>query len=169
MACDFYRRWDEDLDLLASMGLNAFRFSVAWPRVQPDGCGAPNQAGLDFYRKLVEGLRQREITPAITLHHWDLPQVLEDKGGWARRDTSQRFAEFAQIVATTIDDPDVLWITLNEPQQVAHQGYRIGTHAPGRKNDGARGRGHTPSTARPRPRAPAIEKHAARRASRDLA
>ncbi|HEX2703874.1 MAG TPA: GH1 family beta-glucosidase [Solirubrobacteraceae bacterium] len=131
IACDFYHRWESDLDLLAAIGLNAFRFSVAWPRVQPTGRGEINQAGLDFYRALVNGLREREITPAITLYHWDLPQSLEDDGGWANRDTAQRFAEFARIVAEAIGDAGGLWLTLNEPQQVAHQGYRVGTHAPG--------------------------------------
>jgi beta-glucosidase len=131
IACDFYHRWENDLDLLAAIGLNAFRFSVAWPRVQPTGRGEINQAGLDFYRALVDGLRERDITPAITLYHWDLPQALEDDGGWANRDTAQRFAEFARIVAAAIGDASGLWLTLNEPQQVAHQGYRVGTHAPG--------------------------------------
>ena len=131
IACDFYHRWESDLDLLAAIGLNAFRFSIAWPRVQPTGRGAVNQPGLDFYRALVEGLRARDITPAITLYHWDLPQPLEDAGGWANRDTAQRFAEYAQIVASALGDADAIWITVNEPQVVANQGYRIGTHAPG--------------------------------------
>ena len=135
IACDFYHRWESDLDLLAAIGLNAFRFSIAWPRVQPTGRGAVNQPGLDFYRALVEGLRARDITPAITLYHWDLPQPLEDAGGWANRDTAQRFAEYAQIVASALGDPDAIWITVNEPQVVANQGYRTGTHAPGRTDD----------------------------------
>src|SRR5579871_2315112 len=131
VACDFYHRWEGDLDLLAAIGLNAFRFSVAWPRVQPTGRGAANRAGLDFYRGLVDGLIRRGITPAITLHHWDLPQALEDAGGWASRETAKRFAEYAAIVATALGDTGGLWITLNEPQQIANQGYRVGTHAPG--------------------------------------
>jgi beta-glucosidase len=135
VACDFYHRWEQDLDLLSTIGLSAFRFSVAWPRVQPTGRGEINQAGLDFYRALVDGLAQREITPAITLYHWDLPQALEDDGGWANRDTAERFAEYVRIVAEAIGDAGGLWLTLNEPQQVAHQGYRVGTHAPGLKDD----------------------------------
>ena len=131
VACDFYHRYEEDLELIAGLGLSAFRFSIAWPRVQPDGRGAINQAGLDFYRALVDGLLARGVTPAITLFHWDLPQALEDRGGWAVRDTAERFADYAAIVAGALGDAEALWITLNEPQQVAHQGYRIGTHAPG--------------------------------------
>jgi beta-glucosidase len=135
IACDFYHRYAEDLDLLAALGMNAFRFSIAWPRVQPTGRGAVNQPGLDFYRALVEGLRERGITPAITLYHWDLPQPLEDAGGWGSRDTAHRFAEYAQIVASALGDSGALWITMNEPQVVASQGYRTGTHAPGHRDD----------------------------------
>jgi beta-glucosidase len=135
VACDFYHRWREDLDLLVGLSLDSLRFSVSWSRVQPLGHGAINQPGLDFYRALVAGMRERDITPAITLHHWDLPQALQDDGGWANRDTAERFAEFAQIVAEAIGDAGGLWMTLNEPQQVVHQGYREGTHAPGLKDD----------------------------------
>ena len=136
VACDFYNRWEEDLDLLVSLGLNAFRFSIAWPRIQPEGRGAPNQRGIDFYRKLVDGLRGRGITPAITLYHWDLPQALEDAGGWPNREIAERFGEFAQIMASALQDADAMWMTLNEPLQSVHQGYRVGTHAPGH-TDGA--------------------------------
>jgi beta-glucosidase len=135
IACDFYHRWQDDLDLISAMGMSSFRFSIAWPRVQPSGRGAVNQPGLDFYRALVDGLRAREITPAITLYHWDLPQPLEDAGGWGSRDTPLRFAEYAGIVAAALGDADALWITLNEPQVVANQGYRIGIHAPGKSDD----------------------------------
>jgi beta-glucosidase len=135
IACDFYHRAEDDLDVMASLGLGAFRFSVSWPRVQPTGRGAVNQPGLDFYRSLVEGLRARNIAPTITLYHWDLPQALEDAGGWAKRDTAQRFADYAQIVAEALGDVGGMWITINEPQVVAHQGYRIGTHAPGRTDE----------------------------------
>jgi beta-glucosidase len=135
IACDFYHRYAEDLDTMASLGLGAFRFSVSWSRVQPDGRGAVNQPGLDFYRSLVEGLHERDIVPAVTLYHWDLPQTLEDAGGWANRDTAERFAEYAQIVAEAIGDPAAMWITLNEPQVVANQGYRTGVHAPGIRDD----------------------------------
>ena len=127
---------EEDLDLLASLGLHAFRFSIAWPRIQADGRGAPNQRGIDFYRRLVDGLRTTAAsTPAITLYHWDLPQALEDEGGWAERETAERFGEFAQIVADALNDAAALWMTLNEPIQVAHQGYRVGTHAPGHRDN----------------------------------
>ena len=135
IACDFYHRFEGDLDLIAALGLNAFRFSIAWPRVQPTGRGAVNQPGLDFYRALLEGLRAREIMPAITLYHWDLPQPLEDAGGWASRDTALRFAEYAQIVAAALGDEEAMWITVNEPQVVANQGYRSGIHAPGKADD----------------------------------
>jgi beta-glucosidase len=135
VACDFYNRTEEDLGLIEALGFGSFRFSVAWPRVQPSGRGAVNQAGLDFYRSLVDGLRSRGIVPAITLHHWDLPQALEDLGGWGNRDTAERFADYAQIVGEAIGDGDAMWITLNEPQVVAHQGHRIGTHAPGHTDD----------------------------------
>jgi beta-glucosidase len=135
IACDFYHRSEEDLDLLKELGLGAFRFSISWPRVQPSGRGAVNQRGLDFYRSLVDGLRSRNLEPAITLYHWDLPQMLEDSGGWAQRDTAERFADYAQIVAEAIGDVGGMWITLNEPQVVAHQGYRIGVHAPGHADD----------------------------------
>jgi beta-glucosidase len=135
VACDFYHRLESDLDLLSEIGLNAFRFSISWPRVQPTGRGPANETGLDFYRRLVDGLRLRDILPAVTLYHWDLPQELEDLGGWAVRDTSERFAEFAEIVAGALGDAGGLWITLNEPQVVANQGYRIGTHAPGHLDD----------------------------------
>jgi beta-glucosidase len=131
IACDFYNRSDEDLDLLVALGVAAFRFSVAWPRIQPNGRGVANQVGLDFYRSLVERLLARNIEPALTLFHWDLPQTLEDEGGWANRDTAERFAEYAQIVAEAIGDFGGLWITLNEPQVVASHGYRTGEHAPG--------------------------------------
>jgi beta-glucosidase len=112
VACDFYHRWEADLDLLASLNLTAFRFSISWSRVQPDGRGPINQPGLDFYRRLVDGLRTRAIDPAATLFHWDLPQALEDAGGWGNRDTSERFADFAGIMAEAL-------------------GYRIGVFAPG--------------------------------------
>jgi beta-glucosidase len=135
IACDFYHRAGADLDLLDEIGLNAFRFSVAWPRIQPDGSGAPNSRGLDFYRSLAEQLCDRDIVPAITLYHWDMPQRLEDAGGWANRDTAHRFAEYAGIVAAALGDLGGIWITINEPQVVAHQGYRIGTHAPGHCED----------------------------------
>jgi beta-glucosidase len=135
IACDFYHRSGEDLDRLAGLGLAAFRFSISWPRVRPSGRGEVNQRGIDFYRSLVERLLVRNIEPTITLYHWDLPQSLEDAGGWANRDTAEHFAEYAQIVAEAIGDVGGMWITVNEPQVVAHEGYRIGVHAPGHTDD----------------------------------
>jgi len=135
IACDFYHRSEDDLDRLKALGLAAFRFSVSWPRLQAEGRGAVNQRGLDFYRSLVDGLLARAIEPTITLYHWDLPQALEDEGGWAKRDTAERFAEYAEIVAEAIGDVGGMWITVNEPQVVAHEGYRIGMHAPGHRDD----------------------------------
>ncbi len=132
IACDSYHRYEEDLDLLSALGVGAYRFSVAWPRVQPTGRGPVNQRGLDYYRALVTGLRGRGIVPVATAYHWDLPQALEDEGGWANRDTAKRFAEYAEVLARALGDEVGMWITLNEPHQAANQGYRIGTHAPGK-------------------------------------
>ena len=134
IACDHYHRIEEDLDLMASLGLQAYRFSVAWPRVQPEGSGTVNQKGLDFYRRLVDGLRQRSIEPMLTLYHWDLPQALEDRGGWTSRETSERFAEYTGIVYEALADSVGFWITLNEPWVSAWMGYGTGAHAPGRKS-----------------------------------
>jgi beta-glucosidase len=132
IACDHYHRWEQDVSLMARLGLNSYRLSVAWPRVQPDGSGALNQPGLDFYRRLVDRLVGHGIAPVVTLYHWDLPQTLEDAGGWANRDTAGRFAEYAYEVVRALGDGVVLWITLNEPWVSAHLGYGDGTHAPGR-------------------------------------
>jgi len=131
IACDAYHRSSDDLDLMASLGLQAYRFSIAWPRIQPTGKGPANQPALDHYRALVDGLRTRGIAPAVTLYHWDLPQSLEDAGGWPERETAERFAEYAAIVGEALGDAVALWITLNEPEVVANQGYRTGRHAPG--------------------------------------
>jgi len=135
IACNSYHRVEDDLDLLSELGVGAYRFSVAWPRVQPFGRGPVNRAGLDYYRLLVDGLRRRDILPVATLYHWDLPQALEDAGGWASRDTALRFAEYAELLAIALGDDVGMWLTLNEPQVAANQGYRIGTHAPGHTND----------------------------------
>ncbi|WP_433357552.1 GH1 family beta-glucosidase [Microtetraspora malaysiensis] len=131
-ACDHYHRWPEDVALMADAGLNAYRFSVAWPRIQPTGRGAVNQAGLDFYDRLVDGLCEKGITPALTLFHWDLPQALEDQGGWLNRDTSRYFADYAAIMAERLADRVPMWITLNEPFVHMTFGYALGVHAPGR-------------------------------------
>jgi beta-glucosidase len=131
IACDSYHRSGEDLDLLAELGVGAYRFSLSWPRIQPDGRGAVNQAGIDYYRRLAEGLRERGITPVVTLYHWDLPQPLQDKGGWAARDIGEIFADFAAIAGRSLGDLVERWITINEPLIVANLGYREGLHAPG--------------------------------------
>jgi len=134
VACDHYHRWPEDLDLLAELGVDAYRLSVAWPRVIPDGAGAVNQKGLDFYRALVDGLLARGITPFVTLYHWDLPQVLQDRGGWPVRDTAYAFADYASVVAAALGDRVVNWTTLNEPLCSAWLGHLDGVMAPGIKN-----------------------------------
>lgn len=131
IACDHYHRTDEDLDLLVDVGVNAYRFSVAWPRVVPDGRGPVNQKGLDFYRRLVDELRSRNISPMATLYHWDLPQGLQDTGGWEKRDTASRFAEYTAVVADELGDVVDRWITLNEPWCSAFVGHLEGRHAPG--------------------------------------
>ena len=136
IACDSYHRLDEDLDLLSELGVGAYRFSVAWSRVQPTGSGASNQRGLDYYRSLIEGLRARGIIPVATAYHWELPQALEDVGGWANRDTAYRFAEYAEVLARALGDQVGMWLTMNEPMQTANQGYRTGTHAPGKTDLG---------------------------------
>jgi beta-glucosidase len=131
IACDSYHRYPEDADLLRSLGLSAYRFSVSWPRVFPSGAGQLNQAGLDYYKRLLDALGERGITAAATLFHWDLPQALQDLGGWAVRDTAYQFADYASAVAEALGDRVARWITLNEPLVVAHNGHRIGVHAPG--------------------------------------
>jgi beta-glucosidase len=131
IACDHYHRMDEDLDLLAELNVAAYRFSIAWPRVQPTGSGPANQKGLDFYRRLVDGLRERNIEPTVTLYHWDLPQPLEDKGGWWVRETAERYAEYVDIVARALGSDVERWITLNEPWCSSWLGYGAGRHAPG--------------------------------------
>jgi beta-glucosidase len=136
IACDHYHRYRDDVRLMSELGLTAYRFSVAWPRVQPDGRGAPNQAGLDFYRRLVDELLDHDVEPWLTLYHWDLPQPLEDAGGWPERDTAARFAEYALLVHHALGDRVKYWTTLNEPWCSAFLGYGSGEHAPGRR-DGA--------------------------------
>ncbi|HZP54861.1 GH1 family beta-glucosidase [Actinocrinis sp.] len=132
VAADHYHRWPEDVGLLAELGANAYRFSIAWPRIQPSGSGAANPRGLDFYDQLVDALAERGITPVPTLFHWDLPQALEDEGGWLNRQTAYRFAEYTALVADRLGDRVKLWITLNEPFIHMSLGYALGMHAPGR-------------------------------------
>jgi beta-glucosidase len=131
IACDSYRQWREDVDLIQSLGHAAYRFSIAWPRVLPDGRGRVNQAGLDHYRALVDELLQRNITPMVTLYHWDLPQVLQDNGGWTERGIVDAFVEYAQTVAAALGDRVPFWITFNEPWVASFLGYGLGVHAPG--------------------------------------
>jgi len=132
VACDHYHRWRQDVALLGDLGVGAYRFSIAWPRVQPDGSGPINAKGLDFYDGLVDALLEHGITAVPTLFHWDLPQALEDAGGWLNRETSYRFAEYAAAVADRLGDRVSRWITLNEPIVHMAEGYAFGTHAPGR-------------------------------------
>ncbi|TDD91353.1 GH1 family beta-glucosidase [Actinomadura rubrisoli] len=132
IACDHYHRWPEDVALLAGLGVSSYRFSIAWPRVQPSGSGPVNAKGLDFYDRLVDGLLANGISPAATLFHWDLPQLLEDAGGWMNRDTAYRFAEFACLAAERLADRVGMWMTLNEPVVVMAYGYAFGVYAPGR-------------------------------------
>ena len=131
VACDHYHRWESDLDLMASLGLESYRFSIAWPRVQPDGRGALNPRGLAFYRRLIEGCLERGIEPVATLYHWDLPQARQEAGGWAARDTALRFAEYAAHMAAELGDVVQGWITHNEPWVVAILGHAVGRKAPG--------------------------------------
>jgi beta-glucosidase len=135
VADDHYHRLESDLDLIASLGLGAYRFSIAWPRIQPTGRGQANEAGLDFYRRLVDGLIDRGVTPVATLYHWDLPQALEDEGGWRNRDTAYAFADYARIVGQALGDRVVIWTTLNEPWCSAFLGHGSGEHAPGRSDN----------------------------------
>ncbi|WP_224360760.1 GH1 family beta-glucosidase [Hyalangium versicolor] len=134
VACDHYHRLEEDLDLLVTLGVNAYRFSVAWPRIQPTGRGATNPKGLDFYDRMVDGLRARGIKPHLTLYHWDLPQALQDEGGWGNPDTARRFADFSEVVARRLGDRVESLCTFNEPWVVATLGHEKGIFAPGLKD-----------------------------------
>src|SRR5579875_668097 len=131
-AADHYHRWREDVELMAGLGVTAYRFSVAWPRIQPDGRGPASPRGLDFYDRLTDALAERGIAPVPTLFHWDLPQPLEDGGGWMSRDTASAFADYASLVAERLSDRVPMFITLNEPFVVTVLGYALGLHAPGR-------------------------------------
>ncbi len=132
VADDHYHRWREDVELMARLGVGAYRFSIAWPRIQPTGRGPANPAGLDFYERLTDALLARGITPVPTLYHWDLPEPLQSEGGWLARETAARFAEYAGLAAGRLADRIPLWITLNEPFVVTAYGYALGFHAPGR-------------------------------------
>src|SRR5580704_13846093 len=131
VACDSYYRYPEDIAVLKRLGAGAYRLSLSWPRIQPSGRGAANAKGLDYYNRVIDGLLEAGIQPAVTLYHWDLPQALQDEGGWANRDIADWFAEFAGIAGEAFGDRVPKWITLNEPWVAAHVGYRDGRHAPG--------------------------------------
>jgi beta-glucosidase len=132
VAADHYHRWPQDVALMADLGISTYRFSIGWPRVQPGGSGPANAAGLDFYDRLTDALLAAGITPMPTLFHWDLPQPLEDAGGWLARDTAARFADYASLAAERLADRIGAWITLNEPFVVMAFGYALGMHAPGK-------------------------------------
>jgi beta-glucosidase len=131
VACDHYHRWPEDVELMRELGVDAYRFSIAWPRIIPEGVGPVNQAGLDFYDRLVDGLLEAGVTPYPTLYHWDLPQALEDDGGWLTRETAEAFADYAETVVARLGDRVEDWMTLNEPWCSSLLGYMAGFHAPG--------------------------------------
>ena len=135
-ACGSWNRAEEDLDLVAGLGASWYRFSVAWPRIQADGRGPAIATGLDYYDGLVDGCLARGIQPMATLYHWDLPQALEDAGGWLSRETAEAFAAYAALVAERLGDRVEAWATLNEPWCSAYLGYAAGVHAPGRQLDG---------------------------------
>jgi beta-glucosidase len=134
VACDHYRRYGEDVALMRALGLTAYRFSTAWSRVLPQGRGAVNAAGLDFYDRLVDALLAAGIEPMLTLYHWDLPAALDDRGGWLNPDVAGWFADYASIMVRKLDDRVTLWVTLNEPWVVADGGYLHGALAPGHRN-----------------------------------
>ncbi|MEO7522068.1 MAG: family 1 glycosylhydrolase [Gemmatimonas sp.] len=134
VACDHYHRVNEDVALLRDMGVSSYRFSISWPRVQPTGSGAPNKKGVAFYDRLVDSLLREGIRPFPTLYHWDLPQALEDAGGWPARDTAARFADYASIMANALGDRVRDWALFNEPFIFTSRGYLLGRYAPGRRN-----------------------------------
>jgi beta-glucosidase len=135
IACDSYHRFGVDLRLMLELGIGAYRFSISWPRILPQGRGPVNHAGLDFYDRMVDQLLANGIEPYVTLYHWDLPQALEDSGGWPARDTVDAFAEYVEVVAARLGDRVSNWITQNEPWVVSWLGYGLGVHAPGRRSD----------------------------------
>src|SRR5688500_6508301 len=134
IACDSYHRYPEDIALLRQLNLRSYRFSVSWPRIQANGRGAPNPKGLDYYKRLTDATLEAGIRPLVTLYHWDLPQSLEDGGGWAERDTAARFADFAAQVGRALGDRVKHWVVLNEPKAFSSVRYWYGAHAPGRKD-----------------------------------
>jgi beta-glucosidase len=135
VACDHYRRWREDVDLIAELGVDAYRFSIAWPRLFPEGRGRLERRGLDHYDRLIDALLERGVEPLVTLYHWDLPQALEDRGGWRNRDTAGWFADYAAACFDAYGDRVRRWLTINEPWIVGLLGYLHGIHAPGYRDD----------------------------------
>lgn len=133
VACDSYHRWDEDVDLLRELGVDAYRFSIAWPRIQPNGSGPANPAGLDFYDRAVDALLAAGVAPFVTLYHWDLPSPLQEAGGWMARETAHRFGDYAAIVASRLADRVAMWIPVNEPVVTTLLGHAVGEHAPGQQ------------------------------------
>ena len=131
IACDSYHRWGEDIALMRAMNLNSYRFSISWPRVQPSGSGTANQRGLDYYRRLVDALLAANIRPFVTLYHWDLPQTLQDAGGWPNRDVAERYADYVQVMAQALGDRVSDWMLFNEPDAFVDLGYLEGIYAPG--------------------------------------
>lgn len=134
VACDHYHRWKDDIALLESLNFQAYRFSISWPRVLPRGRGAINAQGVDFYNRLVDRLLDSNITPFVTLYHWDLPQALQDEGGWTARPTAEAFADYADIISRALGDRVKHWITINEPWCVSFLSHQIGEHAPGMRD-----------------------------------
>lgn len=134
VACDSYHRWQEDIALARAMNLASYRFSIAWPRIQPSGSGSANQKGLDYYSRIVDALLEAHMRPFVTLYHWDLPQALEDSGGWPNRDTAARFADYVQLMAQALGDRVTDWMLFNEPSVFTFSGYLEGRHAPGHKS-----------------------------------
>ncbi len=133
VACDHYRRWESDVELMGELGLHSYRFSLSWGRLLPEGRGRVNEKGLDFYRRLVDRLLERGIRPNVTLYHWDLPAALDDEGGWLHPDSPEWFADYAQVAFDAFADRVPMWATLNEPWVSVDGGYLHGVHAPGRK------------------------------------
>lgn len=131
IACDHYHRYKEDVGLMGELGISSYRFSVSWPRIFPKGGGRLNRKGLDFYKRLIEALLKKDIIPALTLYHWDLPEALQDKGGWLNRETAYYFQEYAACLFKELSDGVPLWITHNEPWCTSYLGHGLGEHAPG--------------------------------------
>jgi beta-glucosidase len=135
VACDHYHRWPEDIELMKRLGLKAYRFSIAWPRIYPQGRGTLNRAGIDFYSRLVDALLAAGIEPYITLYHWDLPQALDEAGGWLARETAYVFADYAETMVKHLGDRVQHWSTFNEPWCVSFLSYQLGIHAPGLRDE----------------------------------